>query len=112
MSEKSRRIAMPISGQLARVIAKWEGANATLAQTPRSTELEKPLNDRALLGDDLCLPDQRHGHEAQHHCAYREHDSHIVLAGWNSKPVDQPSHGPGSPDTRCARHNRRTRGPR
>ena len=64
-------------------------------------KLFEPLNGFALVGDDLCLPDQSDGHAAHGDDAQDQNDADAGLVSGKVKNALKPSHGKGSPSTRC-----------
>lgn len=65
-------------------------------------ELFEPLDGFALVGDDLCLPHERNGHEAHADDAKYQNKSNLRLLGGKVKDAAKPGHGKGSPSTRLS----------
>ena len=65
-------------------------------------ELFEPLNGFALVGDDLRLPDESHGHEAHGDDAQYKNKSDVGFGSGKAKNATKPGHGKGSPSTQIS----------
>src|SRR6266851_566813 len=66
-----------------------------------AAELEalKPLDGFALIGNDLGLPDQGDGHEAQGNNTKDENEANVGLVSRKPESAAKPSHSKESPST-------------